>query len=78
MEKYYSVNDIGAMFGVTRKAVYDWMNEEGPGKLDYVIVGARRRVTQSALDAFISYRTLHLKGATEKNETPGLVPAFAV
>ena len=43
-ERFYSINEITEMFGVTRTAVYDWMNA---GKLDFIVVGARRRVLQS-------------------------------
>lgn len=78
-EKFYSVNDIAELFGVTRKAVYDWMGEEGEGRLEYIVVGARRRVTQTALDSFIANRTRLAKTeGSQKNETPGLVPALAV
>lgn len=73
-EKYYSVNEIAAMFGVTRKAVYDWMGE---GKLSFVVIGARRRVPQHSLDAFIESGTRAAKGDAEKNGTPGLVTAYA-
>lgn len=74
MERYYSINEIAEMFSVTRTAVYDWMNA---GKLDFVVAGARRRIPQSALDAFLQTGTRAAKlEITEKNETPGLVPAF--
>ena len=53
-ERFYSINEITEMFGVTRTAVYDWMNA---GKLDFVVVGARRRILQSHLDAFIQEAT---------------------
>lgn len=73
-ERYYSINEIAATFGVTRKAVYDWMEA---GRLDFVVVGARRRITQGQLDAFIQSGTRAAKQEIiEKNETPGLVPAY--
>ena len=75
-ERFYSINEITEMFGVTRTAVYDWMNA---GKLDFVVVGARRRVLQSHLDAFIQEATRAAKeGIAEKNATPGLAPTMAV
>jgi excisionase family DNA binding protein len=71
--RYYTINEIADMFGVTRTAVYDWMNS---GKLEFVVIGARRRITQTALDAFILSGTQAKKGEIEeKNETPELVAA---
>ena len=60
-ERFYSINDITEMFGVTRTAVYDWMNA---GKLDFIVVGARRRVLQSHLDAFIQEATRRITAST--------------
>jgi hypothetical protein len=40
--------------GWNTPAVYDWMNA---GKLDFVVASARRRITQSALDAFLQTGT---------------------
>ena len=75
-ERFYSINEITEMFGVTRTAVYDWMNA---GKLDFTVVGARRRVLQSHLDAFIQEGTRAAKEETaEKNATPGLAPTMAI
>ena len=75
-ERFYSINEITEMFGVTRTAVYDWMNA---GKLDFVVVGARRRILQSHLDAYIQEATRAAKeGIAEKNATPGLAPTMAV
>ncbi len=72
-ERFYSINEIASMFGVTRKAVYDWMEA---GRLDYVVVGARRRITQTQLDAFIQKGTQAAKAEiAEKNQTPELVAA---
>lgn len=50
MEKFYTVDQVAEVFGVTRTTVYEWMKT---GRLAYVQVGGRRRVTQSALDAFV-------------------------
>ena len=56
------------MFGVTRTAVYDWMNA---AKLDFVVVGVRRRILQSHLDAFIQEATRAAKeGMAEKTRCP--------
>ena len=71
-ERFYSINELTAMFGVTRTAVYDWMKA---GKLDFVVVGTRRRVLQSHLDAFIQTGTQAAKAEmAEKNAAPGLAP----
>jgi len=75
-ERFYSINELTALFGVTRTSVYDWMKA---GKLDFVVVGARRRILQSHLDAFIQEATRAAKeGIAEKNATPRLAPTVAV
>lgn len=71
-EKYYTINQIAEKFGVTRTAVYDWMNT---GRLNYVIVGQRRRISQAQLDAFILLGTKGNEGFSEKNAAPGLIAA---
>lgn len=50
MERYYTVNEIAEMFKVTRTTVYEWMSS---GRLGWVQVGGRRRVTQTAIDSFV-------------------------
>ncbi len=49
-KEFYTVNDVAQLFGVTRTTVYEWMSS---GRLAYVVVGRRRRVTRDALHAFI-------------------------
>ena len=49
-EKFYTIKQVAEMLGVHRTTLYDWMNS---GKLAYVQVGERRRISQSALTAFI-------------------------
>ena len=49
-EKFYTIKQVAEMLGVHRTTLYDWMNS---GKLAYVQVGERRRISQSALAAFI-------------------------
>jgi excisionase family DNA binding protein len=67
-ERFYSINELTAMFGVTRTSVYDWMKA---GKLDFVVVGTRRRVLQSHLDAFIQAGTQAAKAEmAEKTRRP--------
>jgi len=50
METLYTVNEVAAMFKVTRTTVYQWMSE---GRLKFEIVGQRRRIPEWALKAFI-------------------------
>lgn len=68
-DKYYTINEIAELFGVTRPTVYEWMNT---GRLEYVVIGARRRVTQRALDAFVESGSQSAREAIEKNEAPEL------
>ncbi len=49
-ERFYTIDQVAQMFAVTRAAVYKWMKA---GQLKYVLVGAHRRIPQSALNAFI-------------------------
>jgi excisionase family DNA binding protein len=50
MEQMYTVNEVAKLLGVTRQAIYKWMAE---GLLPYVVIGHRRRVKESALQAFV-------------------------
>lgn len=49
-ERYYTIDQVAEAFSVTRAAVYKWMKS---GQLKYVLVGAHRRIPQTALNAFI-------------------------
>ena len=49
-ERFYTIDQVAELFNVTRAAVYKWMKA---GELKYVVVGAHRRIPQSALNAFI-------------------------
>jgi excisionase family DNA binding protein len=49
-ERYYTIDQVAELFTVTRAAVYKWMKS---GQLKYVLVGAHRRIPQSAINAFI-------------------------
>lgn len=50
MDKLYTVQEAAAYFKVARQTVYDWMSN---GDLGYVLVGGRRRITESAIKAFV-------------------------
>ncbi len=71
VKDFYTINDVARLFDVTRTTVYDWMNT---GKLPYVIIGGRRRVTREALQAFIRPGESSEQD-TEENLVPGLVAA---
>ena len=49
-ERFYTIDQVAELLSVTRAAVYKWMKA---GQLKYVLVGAHRRIPQSALNAFI-------------------------
>jgi excisionase family DNA binding protein len=58
----YTIKEVAAMFGVTLPTVYDWMNRRG---LVWIRVGARRRITRDAIEAFIR------SGREADAQTPG-------
>ena len=47
---FYTIKEVATMFDVTLPTVYDWMNRRG---LAWVRVGARRRITKEAIEAFL-------------------------
>lgn len=49
-ETFYTVPEAAAKLRVTRAALYKWMKS---GRLQFVVVGSERRITGSALAAFI-------------------------
>jgi excisionase family DNA binding protein len=49
-EEYYTIDEVAKRFKVTRGAVYKWMRS---GELAFVYVGKDRRITGSALRAFV-------------------------
>jgi excisionase family DNA binding protein len=63
-KEFYTINDVAQLFGVTRTTVYEWMNT---GRLAYVVIGGRRRITRSALQAFIR------PGAPAEHDAEGIV-----
>jgi excisionase family DNA binding protein len=64
-EEYYTVEEVAKKFKVTKAAVYKWMRQ---GDLPFVIVGKERRVTGSALKAFVKPGTPGTPGTPEKPE----------
>ena len=53
-DEMYTVAEVARYFKVTTAAVYKWMTL---GKLTYIKVGNDRRVTRSAIEAFIKAST---------------------
>lgn len=45
-EKFYTIQQVADRLQVSRKSVYEWMNA---GRLRWLQVGKRRRITESAL-----------------------------
>ena len=59
MEQFYTVKEVAVTLKVTRQTIYRWMQSGG---LRYVLAGDRRRIPQSALDAFLK------EGKPEENQ----------
>jgi excisionase family DNA binding protein len=68
-EPLYTPTEVAEYLKVTRQAVYKWMKQ---GRLGFVLVGADRRVPESALTAFIRSGNTSSEGDAEKNEAPGV------
>jgi excisionase family DNA binding protein len=49
-ETFYTIPEAAKKLRVTRAALYKWMKE---GRLGFVLVGSERRITSSAIDAFV-------------------------
>ncbi len=71
-ERFYTIDQVAELFSVTRAAVYKWMKS---GELKYVLVGAHRRIPQSALNAFIKEGRPEEAESSEELNSPVLVAA---
>lgn len=49
-KELYTLKEVAELFDVTLPTVYDWMNRRG---LVWVRLGARRRITRDAIEAFL-------------------------
>lgn len=49
-KELYTIQEVADLFGVTKPTVYDWMKNRG---LDWVWLGARRRITRDAIESFL-------------------------
>lgn len=79
-EKYYTIPEAAERLRVTPQAIYKWVRQ---GKLKAVYVGSDRRITESAIVAFVKASTREQEsrgvdgGATieEAMQSPSLVAA---
>lgn len=46
----YTIQEVADLFEVTKPTIYDWMKNRG---LAWVRLGARRRITREAIEAFL-------------------------
>ncbi|WP_175463510.1 helix-turn-helix domain-containing protein [Draconibacterium orientale] len=49
--KVYSLDELAAFFGVTKRTLYNWKDE---GKLPLIIVGSKSYMTEAQLQTFLS------------------------
>ena len=61
----YTIQEVADLFEVTKPTVYDWMKNRG---LAWVRLGARRRITRGAIEAF-------LKAGSDAGASEGYNPA---
>lgn len=66
-EEFFTPAEVAEKFKVTKQAVYKWMKE---GKLDYEVVGSDRRITATAIAAF-------LRAGKEAEAQKRLTPSLA-
>ena len=73
MEDYYTIEEVAQKLRVNRVTIYRWMQS---GTLRYVMAGERRRIPQSALDAFLREgRPEDVKDDPEERLSPALLAA---
>ena len=72
VDEFYTIDEVAKMFKVTRATVYEWMRS---GDLAYVQVGGRRRITQSAINAFIKEGKTEEAESSEEMFSPALAEA---
>jgi excisionase family DNA binding protein len=72
MDQLYTIEEAAKLLKVTRMTLYRFMKSGG---LRYVLVGDRRRIPQSALDAFIKEGRPDDREEAEGQEAPGLMIA---
>ena len=77
-QEYYTIPEAAEKLRVTPAAIRKWIAQD---KIEVVYVGADRRITAEALDAFVKASTAMRKARrstgdvqSEDIRTPGLVP----
>lgn len=50
MENYLTLKDVAARLKVTKKTLYEWRRA---GKIEFVKIGTRNRITTAELERFI-------------------------
>jgi excisionase family DNA binding protein len=53
-EEYFTIPEVAKKLKVTRAAVYKWIAQ---GRMEAIYVGADRRVTNTAIEAFVARST---------------------
>lgn len=53
-EKFYTIEEVAELLGVTRFSIYNFMKQEGESKLNYITIGKRRRIAESELQRYIN------------------------
>ncbi len=73
-KQWYTIKEAAERLGVTRKTLYAWMSD---GRLPFIWVGDRRKITHQALQDFIKPgmpgETRYLN---QKNQAPWIVAAY--
>lgn len=75
-ETFYTIPEAAKKLRVTRAALYKWMKQ---GRLAFVLVGSERRITSSAIDAFVKAGDVDKADRSDLQSSdiqmPGLVAA---
>lgn len=83
-EMYYTIPEVAERLKVTPQAIYKWIRD---GRLATVYVGSDRRITESAIIAFVKESTQRQRQRVDSEDTiedelliPGLAaqPEFAL
>jgi excisionase family DNA binding protein len=68
-EAYYTVEEVSALFRVTKATVWKWLRE---GKMRFVWIGSEKRIPATALKEFIRPGTPEQPENSQKNLEPTL------
>jgi len=73
-ERFYTIPEAAAKLRVTRAALYKWMKQ---GRLAFVLVGSERRITSSAIDAFVKAGGVDTSGRSDLQSDHIKIPSLA-